>query len=438
MKVFRSARACLLALTLAGAAPAVLSAQGLMDRIKAKAKEKVDSETDKAIDKGLDNATKCVMGDAACIKSAQDAGKPVTVTDKKGNKVSTADSARAVQAAAPAPAAAQAAASATAAPTGAPAGKFSDGIALNFDFIPGDKVIYFEDFANDKVGDLPERLDVTSGNFTIASHKGRKALVNVEGGYFNVKLPQLLPDRFTVELEFHLSSNSNPMKVYMDPKNKNVLGCWQSKTSLSATLEDDSGKDAGEFVPGSEGQDVATCRYMVDKGYAKAYYGGTRTAQLNGLSVIRGDKLTFEVPGTSNDDPFILYSVRIAAGGKKLWDAISAAGRATVNGILFDTGSDHIRAESTPVLKDIASMMREHAELKLLVEGHTDNVGAAASNLTLSDKRAAAVKAWLVDKEQIPSARLTTKGLGDSKPAAPNTSAEGRQNNRRVELVKQP
>jgi len=434
MMVFRSARAWLLALAFAGAAPSALSAQGLMDRIKAKAKERVDSETDKAIDKGLDNAAKCVLGDAACIKAAQDAGKPVAVTDKKGNKVSTADSVKAVQSVAPAAPAAPSAAATDA----APAGKFADGIALNFDFIPGDKVIFYEDFASDKVGDLPEHLDITSGNFSIASHKGRKALVNNEGGYFTVKLPQQLPDRFTVEMEYHLSTGSNSIKVFMDPKQKITVGCWQSKTSIYATLDDDSSKEAGENVAGGENKDIAVCRYMVDKGYAKAYWGGTRTAQLNGLPTARADKITFGVPGTGTDDPFILYSVRVAAGGKKLWDAISSAGRASVNGILFDTGSDHIRAESTPVLKDIASMMRDHAELKLLVEGHTDNVGGAASNLTLSDKRAAAVKAWLVEKEQIAGARLTTKGMGDTKAAVPNTSAEGRQNNRRVELVKQP
>jgi outer membrane protein OmpA-like peptidoglycan-associated protein len=433
MKGVRRARVWLLSIALAGAAPSLLSGQGMLDRVKAKAKAKVDAETDKALDKGLDNVAKCVMGDAACIKAAQDAGKPVTVTDKKGNKVSTADSAKAVQPAAPATVAPAAAP----APDAASAGKFTDGIALNFDFTPGDKVFFFEDFANDKVGDLPERLDVTSGNFSVATHKGRKALVNTEGGTFTVKLPQVLPDRFTIEMEYHLHTANNPVKVWTDPNRSIQLGCWQSRTDIY-WFDGGASKQAGESVPGGEDQDIATCRYMVDKGYAKAYWGGTRTAQLNGLATGRADKIEFEVPGTGTEDPFILYNVRIAAGGKKLWDAISAAGRATVNGILFDTGSDHIRAESTPVLKDIAGMLRDHAELKLLVEGHTDNVGSAPSNLALSDKRAAAVKAWLVEKEQIAATRLTTKGLGDTKPAVPNTSAEGRQNNRRVELVKQP
>jgi outer membrane protein OmpA-like peptidoglycan-associated protein len=89
------------------------------------------------------------------------------------------------------------------------------------------------------------------------------------------------------------------------------------------------------------------------------------------------------------------------------------------------------------VLKEIAGTMKQHDDLKLLIEGHTDNVGSAASNLALSDARAAAVKAALVGEFGIAADRLTTKGLGDTKPAVPNTTSEGRAQNRRVELVKQ-
>ncbi len=81
-------------------------------------------------------------------------------------------------------------------------------------------------------------------------------------------------------------------------------------------------------------------------------------------------------------------------------------------------------------------MLTEHPDLSLTIEGHTDNVGDAQANLALSAKRADAVKAYLVGKG-VGAERLTTKGLGASKPAAPNTTAEGRQQNRRVELVKQ-
>ena len=82
-------------------------------------------------------------------------------------------------------------------------------------------------------------------------------------------------------------------------------------------------------------------------------------------------------------------------------------------------------------------MLAEHPDLKLAIEGHTDNVGADEANLSLSARRAAAVKTLLVGQFGVSGDRLTTKGLGATKPSAPNTTAEGRQTNRRVELVKQ-
>ena len=105
-------------------------------------------------------------------------------------------------------------------------------------------------------------------------------------------------------------------------------------------------------------------------------------------------------------------------------------------GIYFDTGSDAIRQESAPTLKEIGTMLKDHADLKLTIEGHTDNVGKAESNQALSEKRAAAVRQYLIDNYQIDAGRLEAKGLGQTKPAGPNDSAEGRQQNRRVELVK--
>ena len=83
-------------------------------------------------------------------------------------------------------------------------------------------------------------------------------------------------------------------------------------------------------------------------------------------------------------------------------------------------------------------MLTEHPDLKLSIEGHTDNVGAAAANQALSEKRAEAVRQALITVYKVDAARLTSAGLGASKPAMPNETPEGRQANRRVELVRQP
>jgi outer membrane protein OmpA-like peptidoglycan-associated protein len=149
----------------------------------------------------------------------------------------------------------------------------------------------------------------------------------------------------------------------------------------------------------------------------------------------RGKVIVVSVPG-NDDEPGYLSNIRVAAGGKPLYDAIMADGRVATHGILFDTGSDRIRGESKPTLDMIGQMLKDHADLKLTIEGHTDNVGSAASNQTLSDKRAAAVRQFLIANYHVDAGRLASKGLGSTKPAASNDTPEGRQQNRRVELVK--
>jgi len=86
-------------------------------------------------------------------------------------------------------------------------------------------------------------------------------------------------------------------------------------------------------------------------------------------------------------------------------------------------------------LRQIRQLMQEDPLLGFAVEGHTDNQGGPGINRPLSERRAAAVKAWLV-KQGIDPSRLTSKGFGDTKPIDTNTTAEGRANNRRVEFAR--
>ena len=180
----------------------------------------------------------------------------------------------------------------------------------------------------------------------------------------------------------------------------------------------------------------AVRRVLADGKYIKAYLDDTRVINVPNADVGRSNQILFFTDGNAKQ-PALFGNFRIAAGGKKLYDAIAATGRVATQGIYFDTGSDRIRPESSPTLKEIGAMLKEHPDLKLAIEGHTDNVGAAAANQALSEKRAAAVRQALVDGYQVDGARLEAKGLGQTKPAAPNDTPEGRQSNRRVELVKQ-
>jgi len=103
--------------------------------------------------------------------------------------------------------------------------------------------------------------------------------------------------------------------------------------------------------------------------------------------------------------------------------------------INFDTGKSAIKPESMPIVEQIAALMKAHTDLKLSIEGHTDNVGTAASNKTLSEQRAKAVLDAVV-KQGIAANRMTAVGWGQDKPVADNRTEEGKAKNRRVEIVK--
>ncbi|HVP65640.1 MAG TPA: OmpA family protein [Anaeromyxobacteraceae bacterium] len=109
--------------------------------------------------------------------------------------------------------------------------------------------------------------------------------------------------------------------------------------------------------------------------------------------------------------------------------------RIVTHGILFDTGSDVIRPESGPSLRSILALLQADPALRFSIEGRTDDQGGPSANGPLSERRALAVKVWLV-KQGVHERRLKTKGLGATKPIDSNDTAEGRANNRRVEFVK--
>jgi len=101
--------------------------------------------------------------------------------------------------------------------------------------------------------------------------------------------------------------------------------------------------------------------------------------------------------------------------------------------ILFDTGKSSIKAESTSVMVDIITILKEYPTAKFTVEGHTDSVGSEKLNQSLSESRALSVKEFLVDKG-IEEFRLSAVGYGEAKPIASNNTRSGRKENRRVEI----
>ena len=124
------------------------------------------------------------------------------------------------------------------------------------------------------------------------------------------------------------------------------------------------------------------------------------------------------------------------AGGGDLERALSESKQADIYSIYFSFNSDQLREESEPTVKEIADVMRRHPDWKIMVNGHTDNIGGDQPNLDLSKRRAAAVKEALVKRYGIAADRLTTSGFGRAQPKDTNDTLEGRARNRRVELIR--
>jgi outer membrane protein OmpA-like peptidoglycan-associated protein len=131
-----------------------------------------------------------------------------------------------------------------------------------------------------------------------------------------------------------------------------------------------------------------------------------------------------------------LTNIRYAVAGADTRNKLITEGRFVTNGILFDVNSDNIKPESGTVLKEIATTLQENPTVRVKIIGHTDSDGADAANLSLSQKRAAAVKTALSSFYGIESSRLETDGKGESQPLNKNATSAEKAQNRRVEFIK--
>ena len=416
-------------------------AQGALDRLKQKAKERADQKVDKLTDKALDTI-ECVAGDDDCAADAKKNGKTVVVIDEDGKPLPANKQPKA-GAATPDQPIAQEQPAAPAAESVRP----GDAAWANFDFVPGERVLFADDFSKDRVGNFPQRLELVKGNIEIVESAGKRWVRSKSlDAEIGIPLPETLPQQFTMEFDFTFPENF-PLTVYSAQKfveeelgegaatSHVFLGPFSAGLHAGGrTLVDSAPKVGDKSREGLVGQ-PARARLHVDGKYVKVYINENRIVNAPNGDLVRGNKIFIGMPA-NEDAPVMVGNISVNAGGRGMYDAIMSAGRVATQGTFFDTGSDRIRPESTPTLKQIGDMLKEHADLKLAVEGHTDNTGTAAANQALSEKRAQAIVTYLKSTYSVAADRLQAKGLGQTKPASSNDTSEGRQQNRRVELVK--
>ena len=317
----------------------------------------------------------------------------------------------------------------------------------HYDFVPGSKVLFYTDFSEDVVGNFARGLTHVSGPVEVVERDGVKVLRSTGHSVFLIPVGRALPARFTLEIDVVAGLSGLPDYDIvaleggpeLDRSDRSAEINWAPHTTVIVGGGKDSEQPISEERALQARGTLTHLRILMDGGYFKMYANEKRLYNLPQLPFKRASVIRVVVRGGEEaDQATFITGIRLAESETDvMYDALTSKGRWVTQGILFATGKADLQPESRPVLTEIANTLKKYGDLKILIEGHTDNVGSAASNLSLSDARAAAVKAALVADYGVDGARLTTKGLGDTKPSAPNTTAAGRAQNRRVEVVKQ-
>ena len=316
----------------------------------------------------------------------------------------------------------------------------------NYDFIPGDRIIFEDNFSDDQSGEFPSHWDLLSGQAQVSTFQGEKIFALTEGNYVSV-VPlmktdnYLASDTFSVEFDF-----------YSQPGAYNQVGLrlWNPKNNQQQ--EDAGGDDRGAvFVGNSCSSNGLSGSYPGESFNNNKWHHVAVARKGNQLKVYEDQYRILNVPvfkgktyalnfvGIGDQEkPIMLKNVRIAQGGsfndtKRILSEPKS--RIVTHGILFDVDKATIKPQSMGTINEFCQFLKDDPSLKFEIDGHTDNTGETQHNMQLSQERADAVKVQLISMGIDPS-RLTSKGFGDSKPIADNSSAEGKANNRRVEFVK--
>lgn len=309
-----------------------------------------------------------------------------------------------------------------------------------YDFVPGDRVIFYDDFAGETVGEFPSKWSLDEGVFEIAKKGDRYWVMCSDQGSIRPKMKTTLPSRYTIELDTYSNGADQQGHYYyiylLDANEKKIMEFnITSGTSSSISI---FGKEiASKELTSKLGKGPHTMRIMATPSTMKCYVDNERVANIPEIENFEPSTIQIYCdPWKDQGNPMLMGTLRVAEGGKTMREQLAESGKVVTHGILFDSGSDVIKGESYKTLAEIGQLLTDDPALKLSIEGHTDSDGEEAYNQDLSQRRAASVKAYLVSTYQIDASRLETKGFGESKPIDANTTAEGKANNRRVELVK--
>jgi OmpA-OmpF porin, OOP family len=416
---------------------------GVLNRAKQSVKNKVNQKIDQKIDKGIDKG----INKVDTVITGQNGSTTNGDTKKDRDKmIVTSES--------------------TPAQTGT-----SIKVNSKFDFVPGGKIIAFEDFSQDAVGDFPDKWNTTSSGEikTIGGQMG-KWLALTKPGIFYPEFIHQLPENFTLEYDvaansnykagsarfeisfikaanddemktvaknsgdrFRYTNNSNGISIRIHPSYDNGIYDYRTfengREQQTYTNKQNSFTNANNIVHVSIWKQKTRIRMYIDQ---------EKIIDLPKVMTSSINRIIFSpsYAYANKEDMLYLTNFRLAVGDADTRNKLMTEGKFVSHGILFESGSDKINPQSYGAIKEIATVLNENPEIKIKIVGHTDSDGDDANNLKLSEKRAAAVKNALTNDFKIDAARMETSGKGEAVPIESNTTAEGKANNRRVEFIK--
>ncbi|MBK8881701.1 MAG: OmpA family protein [Bacteroidales bacterium] len=330
-----------------------------------------------------------------------------------------------------------------------------------YDFTPGEKILFYEDFSQDAIGDFPALWN-TNGSAEVVNTNlfpGNWMKFDCREAIWTDAL-LTLPDNYTIEFDviptsggesnggmsgysFRLMQAINAAaydhgaipgkaafcysveyfgrpgyRTYINLDGAEALG-------LSGTKEDDAIK-----VIKDKKYHIAL---WYQKGRVRFYQDQNKLFDLPKAFTFQGvkmDRIRFE------DGAAMVTNIRIAVGAPDMRNKLLTEGKLVTYGIYFDVNKDVVKHESYGTLKSIATILTENPDVRVKIVGHTDSDGADAANLDLSKRRGASVKNELVKSFGIDASRLESDGMGETQPISPNDSPANKALNRRVELLK--
>jgi outer membrane protein OmpA-like peptidoglycan-associated protein len=330
-----------------------------------------------------------------------------------------------------------------------------------YDFVPGEKVIGYEDFSTGSIGDFPSGWNTNAAAeiVTIDGKPGRWLWLT-KPGVFVPEFTDKYPEDFTFEFDLlhgiingggisvalvQLDNVSSPQhwtlagnRTHFQLNNANTGGKTgdsksivrkNSENETSNSITTDMLSDANNPVHVSIWRQKERVRVYINQekiwDIPKAV---AKEAKLNAL--------VFYVTYAEATVQHYLGNLRLAIGAPDTRNKFLTENKWVTHGILFDVNSAGIKPESYGTLKEMANVLKEYPDLKVKIIGHTDADGNDAANLDLSKRRAASVKASLIKEFGIDESRMQTDGKGESEPMDKNDTPAGKANNRRVEFIK--